>query len=130
MARMITNYEKHKERIITFMKDNPTSSPGCIYRELTGEGCKDYKCYECTDLLAEFLLAETERTLSEKEIMFCRIAGDGFIERRPSGILIFLKDRDGSGYLTSYDSSFLDIFKWLEVSDEAFDVESWLKSYE
>ena len=128
MARMISNYEKHKERIIVFIKENPSSSPGCIYRELTGGSCGFSTCTECAELLAEFLQAETPRPLSEKEIMFCRIAECGGIERRPDGRLVFSPDEGRGSFRAYHDITFLGIFNWLESIDGFFDIGEYLES--
>ena len=128
MSRMITNYEKHKEKILQLIADMPPSV-GCIYQELTGGDCIDCHCEQCAKLLASFLQEETEHPLSEKELMFCRIVESGAVERRTNNNLAFLKDK-GNGYMAAYDITGLGIFEWLEVTDGRFSIEEYLKNYE
>lgn len=126
MARMITNYEKHKDRVIASLRGD-VASVGCIYQDLTGGDCPTSGgCKQCAKLFADFLQEETEHPLSEKEIMFCRIAETGCIERRPNGTLFLFRYRNGE-IATANDITFLDIFDWLEAADESFNIEEYLK---
>lgn len=127
MARKISNYELHKERIINIIKKDP-AAVGCIYQELTGGECDDYKCIQCREMLIDFLMEVVDRPLSEKEIMFCRIAECGEIERRPDGRLVFSPDEGRGSFRDYYDIKFLDIFNWLESIDGVFDIGEYLES--
>ena len=131
MARIITNYEKYQNRIIEILKNPEIGTPsiGCLYQELIGGTCPSTGCDTCKSLLVEFLEGNTKRSLSEKEIMFCRIVETGFIERRNDGHLCLIKDA-GNGYSIASDITFLELFEWLEVSDRRFDIRGYLNSYE